>query len=200
MEDEGDEEEGSLAGEVDDDSLSEGSAISNADDDADAEGSDVSEDDGLASPADSRRNGHVNGHAKEAKKVQSEPAEPKAKGISTATTDTEAMMNGIKIPEAASGVSEIHFDDMGEGLDDSAPAASATQPKGQTRETPAERKRREHEEYLKERDQNPAFVPTRGGFFLHDNRSAAPGANGYRLSNRGKPKGRGGVPEAPSVG
>jgi len=45
------------------------------------------------------------------------------------------------------------------------------------RETFAERKRREHEEYKKNRDSKPAFIPNRGAFFMHDQRSAFLGQN-----------------------
>ncbi|KAF4979041.1 hypothetical protein F66182_17310, partial [Fusarium sp. NRRL 66182] len=63
-------------------------------------------------------------------------------------------------------VEEIAFDSMGKV--ERTPSAPPTESR---RETFAERKRREHEEYIKARDENPAFVPTRGGFFLHDKRS-----------------------------
>ena len=43
----------------------------------------------------------------------------------------------------------------------------------------ADRRRREHEEYKKKRDADPAFIPTRGSFFMHDQRSAS-GQNGFR--------------------
>ena len=61
-------------------------------------------------------------------------------------------------------------------------------------ETPVERRRREHEDYKKQRDENPAFVPNRGAFFMHDHRHAGPAANGFRPFGRGRGRGgRGGV-------
>jgi hypothetical protein len=60
-------------------------------------------------------------------------------------------------------------------------------PKAPRNETLAQKSRREHQEYLRERNSNPAFVPNRGGFFLHDDRSSTvPTFNG-----RSHPRGRG---------
>jgi hypothetical protein len=66
-------------------------------------------------------------------------------------------------------------------------------------EAPYERRRREHEEYKKKRDQDPAFVPNRGAFFMHDHRHAGPAANGFRPFGRGRGRGRAGIggPYAP---
>lgn len=64
-----------------------------------------------------------------------------------------------------------------------------------------ERRRREHEDYKKKRDEDPAFVPNRGAFFMHDHRHAGPAANGFRPFGRGRGRGgRGGVggPFAPN--
>ena len=56
----------------------------------------------------------------------------------------------------------------------------------QPQELPHERRRREHEEYKKKRDADPAFVPNRGAFFMHDHRHAGPAANGFRPFGRGR--------------
>ena len=59
--------------------------------------------------------------------------------------------------------------------------------------------RREHEEYKRKRDGDPAFVPNRGGFFMHDHRSVAAGQNGFRPFGRGRGRVRGG-PTSSSFG
>lgn len=190
-EDEG-EDEGSIDGALEDDSLSEGSVLSHQDDDdADGEGSDASEDDASDSPQADKSNGQVNGRVHEAEEAPPEgrSASPGKRLFASTMSDTEAMMNGLKLSDGASEVAEIHFDDMKEEPDDQAGRTpSAPPPIESKRETFAERKLREHEEYIKERDENPAFVPTRGGFFLHDKRSTEPDTNGYKPST--KPKSR----------
>ncbi|KAL1979345.1 hypothetical protein VTN96DRAFT_6186 [Rasamsonia emersonii] len=186
-EDEG-EDEGSTAEELEDDSLSDGSVVSNQDDDdADGEGSDASEDDSSVSPRADRTNGHVNGvHEAGAEKGRS--PSPGKRVVASTLSDTEAMMNGIKISDQDGEVAEIQFDDLKEeDQDDNGEAQTGRTPSESKRETFAERKRREHEEYIKARDEDPAFVPTRGGFFLHDRRSTEPDTNGHRpFRNRSK--------------
>ena len=95
------------------------------------------------------------------------------KPFTTRMADTEAMMNGLNL-EGNEGES-INFDDAGEtGL-------------------PLNGRRKEHEEYKRKRDGDPSFVPNRGGFFMHDQRSSHD-QNGYR----GRGRGRGRIPPIPS--
>jgi hypothetical protein len=179
VDDEGEDEEGSLVGDVDDDSLSEGSVITNPEDDADGEGSGTSEDEALSPKEPIKVNGHTNGLATESKGSESVKPAMSAKGaFAVAATDTDAMMNGLRIDDTAATTSK---------------AKSPTPPAEDGRqETLGERRRREHEEYKKKRDTDPAFVPNRGGFFMHDSRSAESGSNGFRPPIRGRVKGRGG--------
>jgi hypothetical protein len=185
-EDEG-EDEGSLAGDVEDDSLSEGSADSRQDEeDADGEGSESEADTATATEAGKVKKGgkvnggHVNGrNPGQPRRSSTSPGKP---GLKTTVSDTEAMMKGLKI-SGQSG-EEVGFDEMEQGRElqtGRTPSAPPTEPK---RETLAAKKRREHERYVKERDHNPAFVPTRGSFFLHDKRTNE-GGNG-RTFNKGK--------------
>ncbi|EEH34981.2 hypothetical protein PAAG_06028 [Paracoccidioides lutzii Pb01] len=183
-EDDGD-EEGSIDGDLEDDSLSEGT-ISAHEDDADEEGSDMSEDDTTGPVERLSTNGQVlttNGddrgergqgeqRGERGQRQRRDESISPAKPVFGATvSDTEAMMDGLKLSEGAEGVQEIHFDDM--KIELVATPKSANN-RGYRRETFAERKRREHDEYIKERDSNPAFVPTRGRFFLHDKRNTRP--------------------------
>lgn len=106
---------------------------------------------------------------------------PSKPGLEATVSDTEAMLNGLNI---SGGSDEVHSDQVEDDRElqtGRTPSAPPTEPK---RETLAARKRRDHEKYLKERDQNPAFVPTRGSFFLHDKRSSETGPNGHRPFNK----------------
>jgi CASC3/Barentsz eIF4AIII binding len=185
-EDEG-EEEGSVVADLEDDSLSEGSIISNGDDDADIEPSDMSDEE------------IVKAHHTETGAAQPNPSlpserkheEPKARATDpkfVSSSDTKAMMNGLK-PDDGEKVPPIQFGDTMHDSAESGVEDSRSQTKA-SRETPAERSRREHVEYLKQKKENPAFVPNRGGFFLHDNRAAPPGPYAFRAPARAR--GRGG--------
>lgn len=113
-------------------------------------------------------------------------------GSSTAhtngTTHASEIINGvenIKLGDtpatAADGASEAA----------SQPAVVESRAAMDQMETPVDRRRREHEDYKKQRDENPAFVPNRGAFFMHDHRHAGPAANGFRPFGR-PGRGRGG--------
>ena len=110
--------------------------------------------------------------------------------------DTELMQNGAMVEEC-DNTSVANFDEVNgaAGADKALPIVSSTAIMDQPLETPIERRRREHEDYKKQRDENPAFVPNRGAFFIHDHRHAGPAANGFRPFNRGRGRGgRGGGP------
>jgi hypothetical protein len=188
------EEEGSLDGGLDDDSLSEGSDMSHQDDDADAETSDGSEDDeaSTATPQGDQVNGiQVNGSGTQSgqRSGRRHPTSPGKQGNNPTVSDTEAMLNGLQLSEDSNQVAEVHFDNVKEQQPGQQQGGTSSGPPTEPkRETFAEKKRRENERYVKERDKNPAFVPTRGSFFLHDKRSTEPGTNGSRPPN--KPKSR----------
>ncbi|QSS60881.1 hypothetical protein I7I51_05686 [Histoplasma capsulatum] len=182
-EDEGD-ENGSMNGDFEDDSLSDGTISPHEDDDADEEGSDFSEKDTASGteelPATNGRP-QVTDRLGSGDAQQGGKSAPAVRRLFGATvSDTEVMLNGLRLSDGEEGVEEIHFDDMKEGLDSSIATPKSANNKGHRGETFAERKRRELEKYIKERDSNPAFVPTRGGFFLHDKRNAGSPPNGYR--------------------
>ncbi|KAL1641050.1 hypothetical protein SLS58_006322 [Diplodia intermedia] len=169
------------------DSQSEASFLS--DEDADADASDLSESESVAT-----RNGT-------ARPPNGQPAAPPAPTSAGPMTDTEAMMNGLKISHDAHAVD---FESL--PAEPQAPYAPAqdttdgTQPAPAKQETLAERRRREHEEYKKKRDEDPAFIPNRGAFFMHDHRSQGAGSNGFKPYGRGRGRGRGvvGGPYSPA--
>lgn len=194
VEDEGEEEGGSVAAELEDDSVSEGSAISDADDDADAEGSDATDVDDSGSREVSQTKPKENGYIRKQDCGGEKEAKPSAKTpITAAMADTEAMVNGMKALNEENGTEGVLFEDMVENPE----LPPLQQPEAQNvtvagrQGTLAERRRRDHEEYRKKRDTDPAFVPNRGGFFMHDHRSAASGPNGFRPLGRGRGRGRG---------
>lgn len=177
------EDETSVIGDIDDGSSSDGSIISN-----DIEGDGTDEED--VNEADTAR-------AKDAAvKTAATPllTSPIPEGARSAPTfstsiDTDAMTNGLKISEAQQGQPELDFDGNPASDGDHhevEQSVVANVPEAPQRETVAQKARREHQEYLRQRDSNPAFVPNRGGFFLHDDRSS-----GLASWNRGAGRGRG---------
>ncbi|KAL9589643.1 MAG: hypothetical protein Q9203_001566 [Teloschistes exilis] len=201
VDDEGEDEEGSVLAGADDDSMSETSAISDADEDADAEGSDASDLE-LDRPSDRPNKASVNGQPRSAPASRSlaTRASPEKPSFAVITDDTAAMMNGLNIVGNADDAEEIHFDDLAQKSQDPAvePAPAPVQAGTAPALNPADKRRQEHEEYRKRRDADPAFVPNRGGFFMHDHRSAAPGQNGFRPFGRGRGRGRGAFGGVPS--
>ncbi|KAH7326199.1 CASC3/Barentsz eIF4AIII binding-domain-containing protein [Stachybotrys elegans] len=189
VEDEGDEEGGPDAVDVEDDSLSEGS-IATDDDDA-AEDSDTSNID-EASPTSLNPRKPANGGPKSGGRL---PASQKAHvanaGASNGqVTDTDVMLRGLSIADKAGATEEIHFDEVVPSPTKSPSAPIVVSSASINRQPPGERRRQEHEDYKRRRDEDPAFVPNRGSFFMHDHRHAGPAANGFRPFGRGR--GRGG--------
>ena len=185
VEDEGEEEEGSVAPALEEDSLSEASIVSDADDDADGEGSDDSETEPPI-PEENLTNGH---DGKKVSPTEQQSSNVPESSLSAAAGDTEAMMNGLNISNDV-GMEEVNFDDMVAQNEVNTPAGVTS---NQSQGNIVDKRRTEHEEYKRRRDADPAFVPNRGGFFMHDHRSAAPGQNGFRPFGRGGAKARGGV-------
>ena len=164
---------------------------SDVDEDADADNSDLSDADSGVAPTEGKlkrkTNGASNGKAALAVTTR-QPSPPIARSDAAfpALKDTEAMMNGLSIADAANDAEEVDFE-AGEPTE----TAPAVGPPSGRPETLGDRRRREHEEYKKKRDSDPAFIPNRGAFFMHDSRSA-PGQNGFRpIGGRGR--GRGGI-------
>ncbi|KAH0542041.1 hypothetical protein FGG08_003505 [Glutinoglossum americanum] len=190
VEDDGEEEGGLDTVELEDDSMSE-TSVHSEEDEEDMDGSDTSEiagEDANGMGA-ATTNGHVkvvNGAGPRVPSVFHDP-------LTCVGGDTEAMMNGLKISGDQIEAEEINFEDMTEDMDVASQAVQQAQPEGLKNETPSEKRRREHEEYKKRRDADPAFVPNRGAFFMHDHRHAGPAANGFRPFGRGRGRGRGAI-------
>ncbi|KAL8969882.1 MAG: hypothetical protein Q9183_001782 [Haloplaca sp. 2 TL-2023] len=205
IDDEGEDEGGPVPGGADDDSMSEVSGISDGDEDADAEGSEGSDDE-APRVAVSTTNTVSNGQTKpvSSDRQPAPIAAPVKSSFAVMTDDTAAMMNGLSVAENVSEVEEVHFDDMGKTSQHqvAGPAPAALITEAPPVSNLADRRKQEHEEYRKRRDADPAFVPNRGGFFMHDHRSAAAGQNGFRPFGRGRGRGRAGFggPQASPIG
>jgi len=192
-----DEDEVEVGGEAElaDDSVSENSGLSDEDDDEDNESDATFSDDG-----DESRVSLVQSPELQAKQPRKNGVVEPSTTVQPGKSDTHVMLNGIKGQEDAT---ELDFSEMGtqevrrNGVPkDRRRAKGADGLKGDTliddsaQETVFEKRKREHEEYRKKRDADPAFVPNRGAFFMHDHRTDAGGANGFRPFGRGR--GRGG--------
>ncbi|KAI1823419.1 hypothetical protein F4861DRAFT_531628 [Xylaria intraflava] len=206
VEDEGEDEGGLDHLDIDDDSLSDGSLAS---DDADADAADDSDTSNVedASPTSppvkklSGRNVSTNG----SRKVHSKPATGSAipklpKPSDDAVSDTGSMLNGLSISNQDAPVQGVVKDAPESPAKAPAPIVvssnSVPAPGGDgSQGPPGDRRRNEHEEYRRKRDEDPSFVPNRGAFFMHDHRHTGPSANGFRpfgRASRGRGRGIGG--------
>ncbi|PQE05716.1 CASC3 Barentsz domain-containing protein [Rutstroemia sp. NJR-2017a BVV2] len=201
VEDEGDEEGAQDIGGLDDDSLTEGSIIS---DEEEAPEGEETVDGDTANPESSEKakvNGSSSNQPANAEKTSSNATGPSKSSLTNGTTETDMMLNGINLPDATSEA--VNFEDFQENDTAYTPSpaiVTSTAQMDRPQELPHERRRREHEEYKKRRDADPAFVPNRGAFFMHDHRHAGPAANGFRPFGRGRGgRGRPGIggPYAP---
>lgn len=180
------EDEGGTVQELEDDSLSEVSAGSDADDDADGEASDDSESEGPAKiPAIPVAT--TNGRHSKIDPPLTDTTDTETNTMTATNADTEAMMNGLQISQEA----DAEVVDFDEAVKINGAVQVPVGPSASVHGNPVEARRREHEEYKKRRDADPAFVPNRGGFFMHDQRSGGSVQNGLRPFGRGAARGRG---------
>lgn len=195
VEDEGEEEGGPEALDLDDDSLTDGSIVSDEHDQADD--SDTSNVDEISPTSHNAQKSVGNGSAKPGfrRKPGGQTAEKSLfKQVEKAVTDNEIMLQGLSLTDKDDTAQELNFDDVQRGAAprEAAPivVSSSPAPRQQGRVPIQELKRREHEEYRRKRDEDPTFVPNRGAFFLHDHRHPGPSSNGFRPFPRGA-RGRG---------
>ncbi|KAI0473087.1 hypothetical protein GGR56DRAFT_597975 [Xylariaceae sp. FL0804] len=205
VEDEGEDEGGPDQVDIDDDSLTDGSLASDDLDPADdSDTSNVDEASPMA-PAVKKPSGRA------ARANDRAKTGPKSTGTSTTTkpskpshnpvSDTDLMLNGLRPSDNAAPVQEMSFDEVAKSpAKSSAPIVVSSNSVAGDNPT-GDRRRREHDEYRRKRDEDPSFVPNRGAFFMHDHRHAGPSANGFRPFGRGPraARGRGGIggPYAP---
>ncbi|KAH9864303.1 hypothetical protein J1614_010237 [Plenodomus biglobosus] len=180
----------SIATLADDDSLSDASVLSDVDEDADADAdnSDLSEVD--SAPSLTHHHDKPKRTANGAREPNPRPPSPpiaRSDAAFPAPKDTVIMAKGLDMADEAADATALDFE-TGEAAEEQPAAAVGAAPSSRT-ETLGERRRREHDEYKKKRDADPAFIPNRGAFFMHDHRHA-PGQNGFRqLGGRGRGRG-----------
>ncbi|KAJ4265474.1 hypothetical protein NW762_004762 [Fusarium torreyae] len=193
VEDEGEDEGGPEGLELDDDSITDGSLTDDNDPADDSDTSNIDE----TSPTSPNARRKVNGAAKHAGHGNKKSAPGSGSGQNgKPVTDTDMMLHGLSITDQTPPVQEMHFDEVVAPSPAKSPAAPIVVSSASARPpaAPANRRRQEHEDYKKKRDEDPAFVPNRGAFFMHDHRHAGPAANGFRPFGRGRGRGgRGGI-------
>ncbi|KAI0386675.1 CASC3/Barentsz eIF4AIII binding-domain-containing protein [Hypomontagnella monticulosa] len=212
VEDEGEDEGGLDQLDIDDDSLTDGSMASEDPDPADDSDTSNVDEASPTTPAAPKltshgANGNGNGNVKRThtKSSGSPPTKNSRKSGQNAVSDTEFMLSNMSISDEAAPVQVLSYEESMEAPSrSSAPivvsSSSATAIPDHPHEVPTDRRRKEHEEYRRKRDEDPSFVPNRGAFFMHDHRHAGPSANGFRPFGRGpRGRGRGGIggPYAP---
>lgn len=201
VEDEGEDDGGPDQLDLDDDSLSDGSLASDDVDAADDSDTSNLEDASPTAPPVKRkiagRIASTHGNKKTASKPTPGPALQKhSKSANDAVSDAESMMNGLSISENNLPVQEAEPKDAPKSpAKASAPIVVSSNSvlvpaQDGSQGPPGDRRRIEHEEYRRKRDEDPSFVPNRGAFFMHDHRHLGSSANGFRPFGRG-PRGRG---------
>lgn len=193
VEDDGEDEGGHDVLENDGDSMTEGSIGSDDDDQADDSDTSNLDDASPTAPharkAAGIRDAKLGQQGRPNKAATGRPNADAGKPAPRATGDTDLMLNGLPVDDDTPRPADIDFDEAHESpVKEAAPVivSSSSAPQAPLHE----RRRREHEEYRKKRDEDPAFVPNRGSFFMHDHRHAGPAGNGFRPFARGG--GRGG--------
>lgn len=186
-------------------SQSEGSLLSDLDDDDESSIGAATADDGpnreeLRSEtagegnrvgSNARRSRRHGGRMRQAESMadSSAPAHSQV-GAFTATEDTQAMINGLRIGDQTADEA-VDFDSVSRR--GSVAAAPPAQPAHGYSEPVGNRQRQDHEDYRRKRDNDPAFIPNRGNFFMHDTRSVhGQGSLSGRGAWGGRGRGRGG--------
>ncbi|RWA04487.1 hypothetical protein EKO27_g10621 [Xylaria grammica] len=212
VEDEGEDEGGPDQLDLDDDSLSDGSLASDDVDAADDSDTSNVEDTSPTRPPVKKkiagRTASTNGNRKaHPKPTPGSAVQKHLKSGNDAVSDTEFMLNGLSVSDKNAPVEEVEFEDAPKSpAKASAPIVVSSNSvlapaRDGSQGPPGDRRRTEHEEYRRKRDEDPSFVPNRGAFFMHDHRHAGPSANGFRPFGRASRGGRGrgiGGPFAPT--
>ncbi|KAI0414396.1 CASC3/Barentsz eIF4AIII binding-domain-containing protein [Xylaria grammica] len=212
VEDEGEDEGGPDQLDLDDDSLSDGSLASDDVDAADDSDTSNVEDTSPTRPPVKKkiagRTASTNGNRKaHPKPTPGSAVQKHLKSGNDAVSDNEFTLNGSSVSDKNVPVEEVEFEDAPKSpAKVSAPIVVSSNSvlapaRDGSQGPPGDRRRTEHEEYRRKRDEDPSFVPNRGAFFMHDHRHAGPSANGFRPFGRASRGGRGrgiGGPYAPT--
>lgn len=193
VEDEADDDTRPDALDLDDDSLTEGSLTDDDDAGQDSDTSNIDEASPTSPHATKPANGGAAKHSSAKSPANNSNAVAAANGNAKQVSDTDLMLHGLSIADQPAPPQEMHFDEVVVSPPKSPSAPVVVSSASAMRQQPGthvERRRQEHEDYKRRRDEDPAFVPNRGSFFMHDHRHAGPAGNGFRPFGRGR--GRGG--------
>lgn len=204
LEDEGEEDDdGPLS--PGDDSASEASILSDAEDNLQVDDSDLSDTGDAGSPELLERRPVTKESGETAprtvdnsteKAPETEPqhgAERATNATFLNTADTDAMLHGLKPDQDVDAVEDLTFEGS---VDNGTPAKAKSIQEPQKdagiakRESMYQRRMRESQEYNSKRESDPAFVPTRGGFFMHDHRNDAFAQSAFMPFGRGRGRGK----------
>ncbi|KIV96606.1 hypothetical protein PV10_00448 [Exophiala mesophila] len=180
------EDEGSFTGDLDDGSLSEGSAATNGEGDEAADSESSEDERELPSPIKTTASVPIRQRQKTRDGVSSPEPQIEQTDPLKADPDAQATLEDPDTNDSSQNSGKIQVNGLAKSTEEPAVPDEAPVSMPPRHETFAQRSRREHQEYIQQRNANPAFVPTRGGFFLHDDRSGA--SNGHA---RGAARGRG---------
>ncbi|KAJ4155599.1 hypothetical protein LMH87_000836 [Akanthomyces muscarius] len=189
IEDEGDDDNRPARQEVDDDSLTDGTVATDDHDAADSDTSNIEDASPTAGTVLHAFNGSAKAHAKRHPKATLPPVSAGTQPASSAKS-SDGQQQPNQAPAQASDA--VPSPPKSPSAPVIVSSASATKPAGN--DTNA-RHRNENDDYKRRRDQDPAFVPNRGAFFMHDSRQApgAPGGTFRPFAGRGRGRGaRGG--------
>ncbi|KAG4287835.1 hypothetical protein FPRO06_05487 [Fusarium proliferatum] len=159
VEDEGEDEAGPETLDLDDDSITDGSLTDDNDPADDSDTSNIDE----ASPTSPNVRRKVNGAAKQAGHGHKSGSGSGPGQNGKPVTDTDVMLHGLSITDQSPPVQEMHFDEVVAPSPSKSPAAPIVVSSASARPpaAPANRRRQEHEDYKRKRDEDPAFVPNR---------------------------------------
>lgn len=184
VDDDGDDEGGpETLDALDDDSMTEGSVVSDENNHADDSDTSNVDEASPISPVLKKNSGRGSAKAGDRRAAAVVPGATDADGHSAeAVTETESRLHELSISDSPK---TAHADEATAPPSKPGGPVVVSSTSVPSQEPPFERRRREHEEYRKKRDEDPAFVPNRGAFFMHDHRHAGPAANGFRPFGRG---------------
>lgn len=171
---------------IDDDSITEGSVVSDENNHADDSDTSNVDEASPTSPVLKKASNRGTGKTGDRRApAAARTATPNGEAVE-AVAETEAGLKGLSISD-----SPKHDPENETSTSSSKPGGPVvvSSTSVQSQQPPFERRRREHEEYRRKRDEDPAFVPNRGAFFMHDHRHAGPAANGFRPFGRGALRG-----------
>ncbi|KAL1874804.1 hypothetical protein Daus18300_003345 [Diaporthe australafricana] len=202
VDDDGDDEGGpETLDALDDDSMTEGSVVSDENNHADDSDTSNVDEASPISPVLKKNSGRGSAKASERRTAAAVPVATDADNhVAEAVAETESRLHELSVSDSLKTAQADEATVPPSKPSGPVVVSSTSVP---SQEPPFERRRREHEEYRKKRDEDPAFVPNRGAFFMHDHRHAGPAANGFRpfgrgALTRGRGRGRGfGGPFAP---